>query len=135
MSVEFQWIVDRRILKIDISKSYTRADLAQVNQTMMEALLNNNQKVYFVSDVSKMTAIQFSPNDLLHTFQFMRQDYFGGGYVVGIRNSLRAVANLMVTILRLAMGAKVQFMDSFQDAFVQIHHLESDLDPTTFQKL
>ncbi|MFZ4827544.1 MAG: hypothetical protein ACOYLB_09310 [Phototrophicaceae bacterium] len=135
MTVQLDWIVEKRVVKITVLQAYRRADLAQVNQFVMDGLLNNdNQTVYVVSDLSKVTTVLFSPSDIVHNFRFLKHERFSGGYGTGIPKSLRAVGNLMMIILRRTTGAKIQFVDSVEDAIAHIQQLEPDLDFSQFQQ-
>lgn len=128
MTVHIGWLVQDRVLDLEISDSYTRADLEQINDVLSPIVAQDSEDaVYILGDTTNMESINFSPRELVNVLSFLNSARFRCLVGYGVKSYIKPFAELMGQVVSSATGTEVVFVDDRETAIQQLQAMDSTL--------
>ena len=123
MTLDQQWLVEDRVIKVDVTGDVSGDDLIAFNEVMESAVASGTAPVHVVADATDLGDLNVGPQKVIEGNQYVRHENVGVIVLIGAN----AVINALIPAASAVLPIDLRHADSVDAALSILRAEDSTL--------
>lgn len=122
--MNISWLVDKRVIFVDIGISLTMTDLIEMNEKIIEFLDAGDAKVHIIFRATELVAFPVTFSSLSKVFSFVTHPNLGWDITI---NNNRLLSFISAMVNRAINRRATKYVDTYEDAKELLQRIDPSL--------
>lgn len=122
--MNISWLVDKRVIFVDIGISLTMTDLIEMNEKIIELLDAGDAKVHIIFRATELVSFPVTFSSLSKVFSFVTHPKLGWDITI---NNNRLLSFISAMVNRAINRRATKYVDTYEDAKELLQRIDPSL--------